>query len=79
MYQQKTGEILNQIASIYRMREDYIVPPKLYHGVNVKKCSLQNEEGNNSQFWATRSENYDKDTIRIIADLVDTAQHRLSH
>ena len=31
-------EIMNKIASIYRMKENNIGPPKIHIGANVKKC-----------------------------------------
>ena len=35
------GKIMNKIASIYRMKEDSIGPPKIYIGANVKKCHFK--------------------------------------
>ena len=63
-------EIMDKITSIYRMKEDSIGPPKIYLGANVKKWSLQDENGTNSECWETSSESYAREEIRIVEGLM---------
>jgi len=43
------GERMDKIASIYRIKKNSISPPKSYLGANVKKWSIQDTQGMNSE------------------------------
>ena len=59
-------EVIDKIASVYRVKENSVKEPKRYLGMDVKKWTVQDANGLQTESYALRSNTYVKEAIRII-------------
>ena len=62
--------IMDQIGSIYRMKEGSVEKPSIYLGANIREWFVQNEDGISIPCYGMSSSGYVKEAIRIVEALM---------
>ena len=65
-----TKSTMDLISNLYRMKEGSIETPKVYLGANIKERKLQDANGEFSKRYASSSNTYTKEAVRIVQSLM---------
>ena len=65
-----TKSTMDLISNLYRMKEGSIETPKVYLGANIKEWKLQDADGEFTKCYASSSNTYAKEAVRIVEGLM---------
>jgi len=65
-----TKSTMDLISNLYRMKEGSIETPKVYLGANIKEWKLQDADGEFIKCYASSSNTYAKEAVRIVEGLM---------
>ena len=63
----RATEVINSVASFYKVKEGSDKPPEIYLCANIKK----NQTPDGAEIWSQSSKNYVKNSVQVAEDLLE--------